>query len=209
MSTSASWVRLQHTRIERLILFRDLTLFPDAPGQHNLIIVGERITDPTDPDGERPHGQNPKVSIYVGPARPETRQPTLEAIRAGRNAPVAALLRTFDSRRDPAALGKKSWAEVVMTREELRRRDAVRRSARKAQFVMSEGVIAAPQAFRAAHAKQEPRRTAQPGDQPVPARRTGQHRRRPPPLRRPAPPHRPHPCRRVITAGISAGQAKH
>ncbi len=92
----------RHTRIDRLVLFRNLTLFPDAPGQHNLVVVGERVTDPLDEDSTRPTeaAARPQVSLYVGPARPETRAPSLEAIVAGRNAPATALVRTFGSQRN-------------------------------------------------------------------------------------------------------------
>ena len=144
----------QHTKIERLILFRDLTLFKDAPGQHNLIVIGERITDPTHPESQpSSFSSKPKISIYVGPARPATRRPSLDAIREGRNAPASALVRTFESQRDPSKLGAESWAEVVMTNSQIARRDAVRRSPNKAGLVMSEGVIATPQRLRAAHTK--------------------------------------------------------
>jgi len=60
----------KHCRIDRLILFRNLTLFPDAPGQHNLIVVGERVTDPDSADLVKVPTATPRVSIYTGPARP-------------------------------------------------------------------------------------------------------------------------------------------
>jgi hypothetical protein len=51
--TGAYWLRAaaaspmrrylaQHCHIERLILSRDVRLFPDAPGHHSLVVVGER-----------------------------------------------------------------------------------------------------------------------------------------------------------------------
>ena len=145
----------EHCRIDRLVLFRDLTLFRDAPGQHNLIVVGERVTDPTMPDAmvKRPSAK-PRVSIYTGPARPPGRKPTLDAIRTpeGR-APVAAMVNNFTSQKDPATLGAASWAETVMTQVQLKRRDAVRRITTKAGLVMSEGVIATPQALKKTHAR--------------------------------------------------------
>ncbi len=143
----------EHCRIDRLVLFRDLTLFPDAPGQHNLIVVGERVTDPTGTQARRPGGK-PRVSVYTGPARPEDRRPTLDAIRSGAGrAPVSALVSSFASRKDPASLGPASWAEAIMTAEQLARRDAVRRITAKAGLVMSEGVIATPQALKETHAR--------------------------------------------------------
>ena len=74
----------EHTRIERLILFRNLTLFPDAPGQHNLIVIGERITDPAHPEASNPKiSSKPQISIYVGPAHPTTREPRLMRFAMG------------------------------------------------------------------------------------------------------------------------------
>ena len=143
----------EHTRIERLILFRNLTLFPDAPGQHNLIVIGERVTDPSHPEAPKPKvSSKPQVSIYVGPAHPNTREPSLDAIRDGRNAPSSALVQTFESRRDPNKLGAGSWAEVVMSNTQLTRRAAVQRYPSKAGLVMAEGVIATPQRLPAAKA---------------------------------------------------------
>lgn len=150
----------QHAQIDRLVLFRDLKLFPDAPGQHSLIVTGERVTDPASPQAGRPAGTaKPRVSIYVGPAGPVSREPALDAIREGRNAPAQAHVRTFDSQRDPAKLGAASWAEMVMTRHQLAQREAVRRNPDKAGLIMSEGVIATPQALRASHAKYLPEAT--------------------------------------------------
>ena len=149
----------QHTRIERVVLFRDLTLFQDAPGQHNLIVIGERISDPAHPGAEPLPSSRPQISIYVGPARPATRQPSLDAIREGRNAPASTLVHTFPSRRDPSRLGGESWAEVVMTLTQITRRDAVRRSTNKAGLVMSEGVIATPQRLRANQRRYLPQET--------------------------------------------------
>lgn len=158
-ATGASPLRgylAEHTHIERLILFRDLTLFPDAPGQHNLVVTGRRVTDPTRPDVTRPTrpGSKTKVSLYVGPARPPSRVLVLDAMRLGLNRSTQALVRTFDSQRDPATLGSRSWAEAIMTREQLTRRSAIARSAMKAGLVMSEGVIATPQTLKPSHAPQ-------------------------------------------------------
>jgi len=141
----------EHCRVDRLVLFRDLTLFPDATGQHNLILVGERLTDPAGKEPRRAGGK-PRVSVYTGPARPASRTPSLDAIRGGDGRVAAStMVRNFVSRRDPATLGERSWAETVMTAEQLGRRDAVRASTSKAGLVMSEGVIATPQALKESH----------------------------------------------------------
>lgn len=144
----------RHCRIDRLVLFRELTLFPDAPGQHNLIVVGERITDPDATDAPpRQVDAKPRVSIYVGPARPDGRTSSLDAVRNGANRPVSALVRTFTSRRNPHTLGGSSWAEAVMTAEQLDRRQAISKNPNKAAMVMSEGIIATPQALKATSAR--------------------------------------------------------
>ncbi len=142
----------KHTRIDRLVLFRQMTLFPDAPGQHNLIVVGQRVTDPEDPSVRDGTGR-PLISVYDGPARPSSRATTLAAIAAGRNAPATTFISSFRSTHDPSALEGASWAELAMTRKQIGRRKAVRRYTDKAVLVMSEGVIATPQTLRARHAE--------------------------------------------------------
>ncbi len=107
-----------------------------------------RAVDPGLAPAGRAAGGKPKVSIYVGPARPESRGPSIDAIREAANRPAAALIRKFTSHRDLGTLGAASWAEVIMTEQQLARRDAVRKSKTKAGLVMSEGVIATPQALK-------------------------------------------------------------
>ncbi|MGY1730637.1 class I SAM-dependent DNA methyltransferase [Geodermatophilus sp. SYSU D01045] len=142
----------EHTRIDRLILFRRMTLFPDAPGQHNLIVIGERVTDPEDPTSTPSPRGNPWVSIYIGEARRDDRTAVLDAIRTHANRPSTAFVQSFRARIDPTSLGGASWAEVIMTSQQLSRRRAIQKLAPKAEMVMSEGVIAPPQAFRQKHA---------------------------------------------------------
>jgi hypothetical protein len=141
-----------HTRIDRLLLFRRMTLFPDAPGQHNLIVIGERLTDPTDEDYKPSKSVKPWVSLYTGEPRLKDRKPTLDAMRDHADRPSSAFVRSFRSQLDPASLGGASWAEVTMTKEQLSRRRAVLRLKPKAEMVMAEGVIATPQAVRPNHA---------------------------------------------------------
>lgn len=142
----------KHTQIDRLLLFRRMTLFPDAPGQHNLIVIGERVTDPTDDTHKPPATSKPWISMYTGEARREDRTPVLDAMRAHANKPKAASVRSFRSQLNPSSLGGGSWAEVTMTKEQLARRRAVRRLTPKADMVMAEGVIATPQALKERHA---------------------------------------------------------
>lgn len=141
-----------NTRIDRLLLFRRMTLFPDAPGQHNLIVTGERVTDPADENYKASKSVKPWVSLYTGEPRLQDRKPTLDAMRDHADRPSSAFVRSFRSQLDPATLGGASWAEVTMTKEQLTRRRVVRRLTPKAEMVMAEGVIATPQAVREKHA---------------------------------------------------------
>jgi hypothetical protein len=103
--------------IERIILFRDFRLFPDAKGQHSMIIVGTRRSTP-DPRSKT------KISIYRGPGDVRlTRNRILDAIRRGR---TAALVDTFTGSVAPSAKGGDSWAEVLLTASERKQRVAVR-----------------------------------------------------------------------------------
>lgn len=139
----------EHVRIERLVVFREFTLFPDAPGQHNLIIIGERVTDPTSKSKGGKLGGKPKVAIYTGGRKPADRAKTIGVIRRGdaRGANGAELV-MFGSLRDPNALGAGSWAETIMTAEQLARRRAVQSYTDKAAMLMSEGVLTPPQRLR-------------------------------------------------------------
>lgn len=142
----------EHTRIDRLLLFRRMTLFPDAPGQHKLIVIGERITDPTDDTYKPPPAEKPWVSMYTGGPRRDDRTQVLAAMRTHADKPKTAFVRSFRSQLDPATIGGGSWAEVTMTKEQLTRRRAVGRLTPKADMVMAEGVIATPQALKERHA---------------------------------------------------------
>lgn len=143
----------EHTSIDRLILFRRMTLFPDAPGQHNLIVIGERVTDPSDDKATPGKREAPWVSIYVGGPRRDNREPVLSAIKEHADKPKTAFVQSFRARVDPTSLGARSWAEVTMTKEQITRRRAVSKLSPKADMVMSEGVIATPQALKERHAE--------------------------------------------------------
>lgn len=102
---------------ERIILFRDFRLFPDAKGQHSMIVVGTRRSTP-DPRSK------PKISIYRGPGDVRlTRDRILDSIRRGR---TAALVDTFTASVAPSTKGGDSWADVLLTVAERKRRAAVR-----------------------------------------------------------------------------------
>lgn len=140
----------EHAQVDRIVLFRNLTLFPDAPGQHNLIIIGERISDPDSPASPQSSSKKPKVSIYTDSDKRRNRESILEAIQRGVSNKSAGVV-TFNSTKSPGSLGAASWAEVVMTADQVQRRDRVANYPDKANVLMSEGVIATPQALRTAH----------------------------------------------------------
>lgn len=103
--------------IERIILFRDFRLFPDAKGQHSMIVVGTRRSTP-DPRSK------PKISIYRGPGDVRLiRDRILDAIRRAR---TAALVDTFTGSGAPSTKGGDSWADVLLTASERKQRAAVR-----------------------------------------------------------------------------------
>jgi hypothetical protein len=128
----------QRCSIERILLFRELRLFPDAPGQHSMIIVGERVVPPDlEEQTGLPRPSLPRVSIYRGPAngpRPEV----IAALRDGRN---AVQVETFQSRSSPNILGRGSWAEVTLTADQLARRARVAAMAGPLSLHMAEGMI--------------------------------------------------------------------
>lgn len=130
----------QRCRIDRLVLFRDMRLFPDAPGQHSLVVIGERVVPPDGltREGDAPETR-PTVSVHEGPnVRGPARAAVLAAIRDGRS---AAQVRTFRAGRSPNALGGDSWSEVVMPTAKVRRREALRATAAPLDIDPEEGVL--------------------------------------------------------------------
>ncbi|MBT1598489.1 N-6 DNA methylase [Curtobacterium flaccumfaciens] len=102
----------ERVQIDRIILFRDFRLFPDAPGQHSMIIVGRRRASPA--------AIRPRVSIYLGEgAVGLNRRSVLDAIRDGRN---ASGVLNFTAPESLSALGGESWASLLYSREDVRRR---------------------------------------------------------------------------------------
>jgi N-6 DNA Methylase len=109
----------QHCHVERVLLFRDLRLFPDAPGQHSMVVVGTRRTVAEADSVE--DAVRPSVSIYEGPhiPIPAERAALLDAMRESR---TAAQVRTFAAQVSPNDLRSGSWGDVILTRRQLRQR---------------------------------------------------------------------------------------
>lgn len=135
---------LAHTcRVDRIILFRDMRLFPDAQGQHSLVVVGQKIRHDSEDLSEPLDVAAPLVTIYDGPnLSKEERAPIVERIRTTSTGGSSRNLRSFKARVLPAELGSASWAEVLLSKPEL---DALRKVQRRPQLgrpLISEGVIA-------------------------------------------------------------------
>lgn len=130
----------RHCAIERMLLFRDLRLFPDAPGQHSMIIVGERLTDVDGADDFELDPPNPKVSIYGG-ANLRSVRDRAGVIDAMRNGVTASQVKSFTSLRSPNRLGGDSWADVTRTKAQLRVRDRLGRDPQM-DLMVSKGVEA-------------------------------------------------------------------
>lgn len=113
----------RHCSIERIVLFRDLRLFPDAPGQHSMVIVGTRVTSPVG-DAVTTATTRAKVSIYEGPhiSSPRDRGALLDAVREARTRYPLAGVRSFSSSVSPNELGGRSWAEIILTQSQVRQR---------------------------------------------------------------------------------------
>lgn len=116
----------RHCRLERLILFRELRLFPDAPGQHSMIVIGERVSKPGDvglDPADRPKAL-PLVSIYEGRAVSLLdRRAIVGVMREGAS---RTGVRTFRAPVNPNSLGGASWAEMILTQKQLDRRRKLR-----------------------------------------------------------------------------------
>jgi type I restriction-modification system DNA methylase subunit len=126
--------------IDQIVLFRDLRLFPDAMGQHSLIVIGTRITssDATLNADEQIQATKPVVSIYEGPSipDPDDRVKVIAAIREGK---TAAGVRTFNARVSPNTLGGDTWFDVTLTQAQLKRRRFLA-SLPQVEMVVSKGV---------------------------------------------------------------------
>lgn len=115
---------LERCSIERLVLFRGMRLFPDAPGQHSLVVVGERLVD--DDQAGTATSPPPRVSIYDGTSPSvERRQAIVAAMSEGRNLP-SITLRTFNAAVSPQELGDGPWGDLLLTGPQLRKRREMR-----------------------------------------------------------------------------------
>jgi N-6 DNA Methylase len=136
-------------RIDRIVLFRRMRLFPDAPGQHSMVIVGQRVVPPDAVFDSSKHSTNnhkPTVSIYDGPSiAAHERRPVLDAIR---DTARRANVRSFQSPVSPNQLGESSWSEAVLTADQRRRRNALRRNSRTLEVDTDEGVLSSADRMR-------------------------------------------------------------
>lgn len=127
--------------IDRIVLFRDMRLFPDAPGQHSMIITGTRVADP---DGDKPGPDlapqgKPRISIYTGgrTSRFGRRKVLRSILRASSN---SSDVRHFTSLISPNALKSTSWADVVLDKSQLAQRAHLTQG-QQVEILASEGVI--------------------------------------------------------------------
>jgi hypothetical protein len=140
----------QHCEIDRLVLFRDMRLFPDAPGHHSLVVTGRRVVDPgelpEDADGATPD-HHPTVSFIQARAAhdPRLRDSALEDVRRAARSTVA--VRSFRSQVSPGELLGDSWSEVIMTRDQIARRRQMRSLGNPVLAASEEGVITAADAL--------------------------------------------------------------
>lgn len=137
-------------QVDRIVVFRDFRLFPDAPGQHSMIVTGTRLAPP---DAELDDtftiaALKPKVSVYEGSSvtSAETREAILQAIRVGRS---AARVRTFTAGVSPNTLGGDSWGDAVLNATHLRARRRLR-SKPQVQIRLDKGVETTANALTAA-----------------------------------------------------------
>jgi len=119
-----------------------MRLFPDAPGQHSLVVIGERRVDDANVGTVEP--SRPRVSVYRGPnLSSNERQAHLNLIRSGSSSKAQGI-ESFRAGRSPQALGASSWGEVVLTAKEVASRDRIRSLPQLEGLRVVEGVIAAP-----------------------------------------------------------------
>ena len=113
----------ERCHIDRIVLFRDFRLFPDAPGQHSMIVTGTRVVshDLAFTAGPPIAGTRPRVSVYEGPSDIDDaqRRRILVSLREGAN---KAQVRTFTAQRSPNDLKGGTWGDLLLTGTELRQR---------------------------------------------------------------------------------------
>lgn len=146
-------------RIEHVLLFRNLKLFPDAPGQHSLVIVGERTaaSDAELSTQSAPESHKPYVSFYEGQMVGESeRALVLDAMREHRSAAGVRSIRAAES---PNDLAGESWATVTLSKTQLARRRRLTRNSRPLQLDSDEGVLSGADALSDVNADALPRET--------------------------------------------------
>lgn len=116
----------ERCEVDRVILFRDFRLFPDAPGQHSMVITGVRRVPP-DPIFDRTtqtfRAAYPRVSVYHGANPPREARATITDVL--RNGTSGARVNSFRSLRSPNALKGDPWTEVVLAPALVRQREKV------------------------------------------------------------------------------------
>ncbi len=147
-STSASPLRrflAQHTRIDKLVLFRDVRPFPDAPGHHSLVVVGERIVGPGDlpTDAEPAKGGKPTIYMLKSEAASDLKARKSAFERISGDQPSGGAMQRWAGPIAPNALLGDSWGEVILTPELFRRKRRIAELGKSAleDGVISEGVI--------------------------------------------------------------------
>jgi hypothetical protein len=124
-------------QIDRIVLFRDFRLFPDAPGQHSMIVTGTRVVEDVSASSRINSRYKPRVSIYRGPTvRREHRN---SVIRAMRMANQTANVHSFSSAVSPNTLGRGTWADVILTPREIASRSRLR-EIEQLPLIVSKGV---------------------------------------------------------------------
>lgn len=119
----------EHADIERIVLFRDFRLFPDAKGQHSLIVVGTRREQPS-------RSRRPRVSIYTAKGDPGSRRAdVLDAIRKGSS---NSLVSSFSAGM-VIPKGRLPWAELLLNKSQLDKRKVIARS-QQVPIVVSKGI---------------------------------------------------------------------
>ena len=115
--------------IERILLFRDFRLFPDAPGQHSLIVIGTRVTESDDAltVNDRPTAEKPRVSIYVGREASPARKDRKKILSAMKSGATRSRVESHTASVSPNSLGRGSWADLMFTRSEIRQRENLRK----------------------------------------------------------------------------------
>ena len=106
--------------IDRIVLFRNFRLFPDAPGQDSMIVTGRRITvpdgSPPADEGQTtptPTAKKPRVSIVT--SRTQTGDERARILTAIRGAKTTKNVTTFTASASPNTLKDEAWQDCALT----------------------------------------------------------------------------------------------